>query len=98
MELEDLVSSPQARSIWDSISNVVVIHRVVCSRCRWGDVRIPHPSRGLRSNPASVLRDAASAYKVDTDAIALKVKQEFATKDKAKKTTQPATKAAKQAA
>ena len=31
-----------------------------------------------RSNPATVLRDAASAYKVDTDAIAAKVRQEFA--------------------
>jgi ParB family chromosome partitioning protein len=31
-----------------------------------------------------VLRAAAHAYKVDTDAIALKVKQEFAVKEKAK--------------
>lgn len=31
-----------------------------------------------RSNGTSTLRDAATAYKVDTDAIALKVKQEFA--------------------
>jgi ParB family chromosome partitioning protein len=38
-----------------------------------------------RTNPAVVLRDAASTYKVDTDAIALKVKQEFAAKEKAKK-------------
>ena len=38
-----------------------------------------------RTNPAIVLREAAAAYKVDTDAIALKVKQEFATKEKAKK-------------
>ena len=37
-----------------------------------------------RSNSAQVLRDAAAAYKVDTDAIGLKVKQEFAAKDKAK--------------
>jgi ParB family chromosome partitioning protein len=51
-----------------------------------------------RSNPAGVLRDAASTYKVDTDAIALKVKQEFAAKEKAKRTAQPAAKAAKQAA
>ena len=29
-----------------------------------------------RSNPATILRDAASMYKVDTDAITLKVKQE----------------------
>ena len=37
-----------------------------------------------RSSSAQVLRDAATAYKVDTDAIALKVKQEFAARDKAK--------------
>ena len=35
-----------------------------------------------RHNPAQVLHDAAAAYKVDTDAIALKVKQEFVTKAK----------------
>jgi ParB family chromosome partitioning protein len=37
-----------------------------------------------RGNSAQVLRDAATAYKVDTDAIAAKVKQEFAAKEKAK--------------
>jgi ParB family chromosome partitioning protein len=31
-----------------------------------------------------VLKDAATLYKVDTDAIATKVKQEFAAKDNAK--------------
>jgi ParB family chromosome partitioning protein len=51
-----------------------------------------------RGNPANVLKDAASAYKVDTDAIAAKVRQEFAAKEKAKKTTQPGTKATKKAA
>jgi hypothetical protein len=51
-----------------------------------------------RTNPASVLRDAANRSKVDTDAIALKVKQEFAAKEKAKRATQPAAKAAKKAA
>jgi ParB family chromosome partitioning protein len=30
------------------------------------------------------LRDAATTYKVDTDAIAAKIKQEFAAKEKAK--------------
>ncbi|MGH9398543.1 MAG: hypothetical protein ACRD18_17045, partial [Terriglobia bacterium] len=43
-------------------------------------------------------RDAASTYKVDTEAIANKVRQEFAAKEKAKRTTQPAAKAAKKAA
>jgi ParB family chromosome partitioning protein len=51
-----------------------------------------------RGNPATILKDAASAYKVDTDTIAAKVKQEFATKVKAKKTTPPGTKAGKKAA
>jgi ParB family transcriptional regulator, chromosome partitioning protein len=35
-----------------------------------------------RDNSNTVLRDAAAVYKVDTDAIALKVKQEFAAKAK----------------
>ena len=42
-----------------------------------------------RTNAAVVLRDAAATYKVDTDAIALKVKQEFAGKEKAKKLGKP---------
>jgi ParB family chromosome partitioning protein len=37
-----------------------------------------------RGNSAQVLRDAATAYKVDANAIAAKVKQEFAAKEKAK--------------
>jgi len=44
------------------------------------------------------LKEAATAYKVDTEAIALKVKQEFIAKEKAKKAAQPAVKAAKKAA
>jgi ParB family chromosome partitioning protein len=36
-------------------------------------------------NPAQVLNEAATVYKLDTDAIALKVKQEFAAKDRLKK-------------
>jgi ParB family chromosome partitioning protein len=51
-----------------------------------------------RSNPATVLRDAASAYKMGTDAIALKVKQEFAAKEKSKKSAQSTSKTAKKAA
>ncbi len=51
-----------------------------------------------RTNPATVLRDAAATYKVNTDAIALKVKQEFAAKEKAKKDSAKApAKAAKKA-
>ncbi|MBB6144092.1 hypothetical protein HNQ77_002044 [Silvibacterium bohemicum] len=51
-----------------------------------------------RGNPSVVLKDAATAYKVDTDAIAAKVRQEFAAKDKAKKTPQPTAKTAKKVA
>jgi ParB family chromosome partitioning protein len=50
-----------------------------------------------RGNPTAVLRDAASTYKVDTDAIALKVKQELAAKAKAKKEPKPAAKVKKAA-
>jgi hypothetical protein len=50
-----------------------------------------------RTNAATVLRDAATAYKVDTDAITLKVKQEFAAKAKARKDAMPAPKARKAA-
>jgi ParB family chromosome partitioning protein len=42
-----------------------------------------------RQNAAQVLRDAASAYKVDVDAIGLKVKQEFAAKEKTRLTKKP---------
>ena len=54
-----------------------------------------------RTNAAVVLREAAAIYKVDTDAIALKVKQEFAAKEKAKKlgkSTPPAALKTKKAA
>jgi ParB family chromosome partitioning protein len=44
-----------------------------------------------RSNGTNALREAATVYKVDTDAIALKVKQEFAAKAKAKKEAKPET-------
>ena len=42
-----------------------------------------------RSHGTNALREAATIYKVDTDAIALKVKQEFAAKEKAKKEAKP---------
>ena len=51
-----------------------------------------------RMNPANVLRDAAATYKVNTDAIAIKVKQEFTAKEKAKKSQQSTSKPVKKAA
>ena len=46
------------------------------------------------SNGSGALRDAATAYKVDTDAIGLKVRQEFAAKEKARKEAKPTTSSA----
>jgi ParB family chromosome partitioning protein len=40
----------------------------------------------MRQNATQVLRDAATAYKVDVDAIGLKVKQEYAAKEKGRET------------
>ena len=51
-----------------------------------------------RTNVTTVLRDAASNYKVDTEAITAKVKQEFAAKEKGKKVAQAKAKPAKKAA
>jgi ParB family chromosome partitioning protein len=45
-----------------------------------------------RGNAAQVLREAATAYKVDTDAIGAKVKQEFSAKEKARTATKPVSK------
>ena len=51
-----------------------------------------------RTNTTTVLRDAANVYKVETEAITLKVKQEFGAKEKARKTTERATKPIKKTA
>jgi ParB family chromosome partitioning protein len=51
-----------------------------------------------RTNAATVLHNAASAYKVDTEAITLRVKQEFAAKEKAKKAAKADTKPTKRSA
>ena len=42
-----------------------------------------------QADSGKTLRAAAQAYSVDTDAVAIKVKQEFAAKERAKKTTKP---------
>jgi ParB family transcriptional regulator, chromosome partitioning protein len=46
-----------------------------------------------RQNPVQVLHEAALAYKVDTEAIALKVKQEFIAKEKPQTAKKPISKA-----
>lgn len=51
-----------------------------------------------RGNPSIILKEAAAIYKVDIDVITTKVQQEFAAKEKAKKSPQPAPKTAKRAA
>jgi hypothetical protein len=53
---------------------------------------------GAHLNPTVILKEAAATYKVDTDGITAKVRQEFAAKEKAKKTAQPAVKNATKAA
>jgi ParB family chromosome partitioning protein len=47
----------------------------------------------MQGSAPNALRDAAQHYKVDTDAIALKVKQEFAAKEKAQGAKKPVAKA-----
>jgi ParB family transcriptional regulator, chromosome partitioning protein len=51
-----------------------------------------------RGNPSAVLKEAATTYKVDTEAITNKVRQEFAAKEKAKKAAQSTTKTANKVA
>jgi ParB family chromosome partitioning protein len=53
----------------------------------------------VRTQPdgSKVLRAAAQVYKVDTDAITLKVKQEFVAKEKVKTDKKPQPKAATKA-
>lgn len=51
-----------------------------------------------RSSAPQVLREAAEVYKVDTNAITLKVRQEFAAKDRAKSPKKPASQKANGAA
>jgi ParB family chromosome partitioning protein len=51
-----------------------------------------------RGNPTVILKEAAVTYKVDTDAITIKVRQEFAAKEEIKKAAQPAVKSATKAA
>jgi hypothetical protein len=51
------------------------------------EVTILHTA--MRQNATQVLRDAATAYKVDVDAIGLKVKQEFTAKEKARLAAKP---------
>ena len=59
-------------------------------------------SASKQSDGGKILRAAAQAYKVDTDAIALKVKQDFAVKEKARSAAKiepkPAAKALKKIA
>ena len=62
---------------------------------------ILHAAR-TQSDTGKMLKEAAEHYKVDTDGIALKVKQEFTAKEKArianKSNHKPPTKTAKSAA
>jgi hypothetical protein len=61
--------------------------------------KIAHRNLGsdVRAQP-QLLREAATFYKVDTSAIAAKVKQDFVAREKAKKAPQPTNKPTKKAA
>ncbi len=50
-----------------------------------------------RGSSSAILKDAATVYRVDAEAITAKVRQEFAAEDKPKKAPQPAKKTAKAA-
>ena len=52
-------------------------------------------SARTQADGGKTLRAAAQVYGVDTDAVALKVKQEFAAKEKARKATKPGSKPTK---
>jgi ParB family chromosome partitioning protein len=54
---------------------------------------IPLSARS-QSDGGKTLRAAAQVYGVDTDAVALKIKQEFIAKQKARKATKPESKSA----
>jgi hypothetical protein len=61
-------------------------------------VRLPLPAPAQINEKQWFTRlDAAAVYKVDTDAIALKVKKEFVAKDSLKKTPKAVSKAKKAA-
>ena len=51
-----------------------------------------------RGNSTAILKEAAATYKVDTDAITAKVRQEFSAKEKTKKAAQSTVKNATKAA
>jgi ParB family transcriptional regulator, chromosome partitioning protein len=54
-------------------------------------------SARTQADGGKTLRAAAQVYGVDTDAVALKIKQEFAAKDKAEKAVKPEPKPAAKA-
>jgi ParB family chromosome partitioning protein len=79
----------------DSIAKLfgAYLHRVEESALGGLLVEITILHAATRQNTAQVLRDAAAAYKVDTDAITVKVKQEFAAKEKGSAVRKDAAKA-----
>ena len=60
--------------------------------CSDGYVELTILHSATRQNAAQVLRDAATTYKVDVDAIVQQVKQEFAAKETAKLARKPVAK------
>ena len=70
----------------DSIGKLFTAYLRRAEECELGrilvEITIIHAA--TRQNATQVLRDAATVYKVDVDAIGLKVKQEFSAKEKVK--------------
>jgi ParB family chromosome partitioning protein len=88
-------SSPSPMWNSDSIGKLFAAYLRRVEESALGDllVEITILHSAMRQNAAQVLRDAATAYKVDVDAIGLKVKQEFAAKEKTRLGKKPPTKA-----
>ena len=83
----------------DCVSSWVVLLRTSNPTQSFGQsVALGHSARSVAVQPGHYLRDAAIAYKVDTDIIAAKGKQEFTAKEKTKKAPQAATKPVRKAA
>jgi hypothetical protein len=91
MDDQDKDSTEGVPVLWMKLDPLFVVERfaslldenrltVVASAGILVELAIVHA--GSRQNAAQVLRDAATIYKVDTDEIALRVKQEFTVKEK----------------
>jgi hypothetical protein len=87
------VRQNRVRILEEIIDEYLTGYRLRYRSASFAEYALGHVSRLLGTK---MLRDAATVYKIDTDAITQKVKQEFAAKDKAKLANKPATKSTPQ--